>query len=118
MPLPALYPRKLADRERYQTVHKENGLAAAPTAGLHFTEELLEQIAAVFKLVYLTLHVGLGLTGFVDSLDDHEMHSLQSVRELPRHSVRSRERGRVIARTNDLSAPWRHYKNSRVLIQG
>ena len=79
MPLPPYIHQKLADRERYQTVYaKENGSAAAPTAGLHFTEELLEQIAAKgVKLVYLTLHVGLGTFRpvSVDSLEDHEMHS-------------------------------------------
>ena len=79
MPLPPYIHEKLADRERYQTVYaKENGSAAAPTAGLHFTKELLEQIAAKgVKLVYLTLHVGLGTFRpvSVDSLDDHEMHS-------------------------------------------
>ena len=79
MPLPPYIHEKLADRERYQPVYaKENGYAAAPTAGLHFTEELLEQIAAKgVKLVYLTLHVGLGTFRpvSVDSLDDHEMHS-------------------------------------------
>ena len=79
MPLPPYIHEKLADRERYQTVYaKENGSAAAPTAGLHFTEELLEQIAAKgVELVYLTLHVGLGTFRpvSVDSLDDHEMHS-------------------------------------------
>ena len=79
MPLPPYIHEKLADRERYQTVYaKENGSAAAPTARLHFTEELLEQIAAKgVKLVYLTLHIGLGTFRpvSVDSLDDHEMHS-------------------------------------------
>ncbi|MCC3173195.1 tRNA preQ1(34) S-adenosylmethionine ribosyltransferase-isomerase QueA [Streptococcus sanguinis] len=79
MPLPPYIHEKLSDRERYQTVYaKENGSAAAPTAGLHFTEELLEQIAAKgVKLVYLTLHVGLGTFRpvSVDSLDEHEMHS-------------------------------------------
>lgn len=79
MPLPPYIHEKLADRERYQTVYaKENGSAAAPTAGLHFTEELLEQIAAKgVELVYLTLHVGLGTFRpvSVDSLDEHEMHS-------------------------------------------
>ena len=79
MPLPPYIHEKLVDRERYQTVYaKENGSAAAPTAGLHFTEELLEQISAKgVKLVYLTLHVGLGTFRpvSVDSLDDHEMHS-------------------------------------------
>ena len=79
MPLPPYIHEKLADRERYQTVYaKENGSAAAPTAGLHFTKELLAQIESKgVKLVYLTLHVGLGTFRpvSVDNLDDHEMHS-------------------------------------------
>ena len=79
MPLPPYIHEKLADRERYQTVYaKENGSAAAPTAGLHFTKELLAQIEAKgVKLVYLTLHVGLGTFRpvSVDNLGDHEMHS-------------------------------------------
>lgn len=79
MPLPPYIHEKLADRERYQTVYaKENGSAAAPTAGLHFTKELLAQIEAKgVKLVYLTLHVGLGTFRpvSVDNLEDHEMHS-------------------------------------------
>ncbi|MCG4823217.1 tRNA preQ1(34) S-adenosylmethionine ribosyltransferase-isomerase QueA [Streptococcus gordonii] len=79
MPLPPYIHEKLTDRERYQTVYaKENGSAAAPTAGLHFTKELLAQIEAKgVKLVYLTLHVGLGTFRpvSVDNLEEHEMHS-------------------------------------------
>ena len=79
MPLPPYIHEKLKDRERYQTVYaKENGSAAAPTAGLHFTKELLTQIEAKgVKLVYLTLHVGLGTFRpvSVDNVDEHEMHS-------------------------------------------
>ncbi|HEL9629390.1 TPA: tRNA preQ1(34) S-adenosylmethionine ribosyltransferase-isomerase QueA [Streptococcus suis] len=79
MPLPPYIHEKLEDRERYQTVYaKENGSAAAPTAGLHFTQELLEKIEGKgVKLVYLTLHVGLGTFRpvSVDNLDEHEMHS-------------------------------------------
>ena len=79
MPLPPYIHEKLADRERYQTVYaKENGSAAAPTAGLHFTKELLTKIEEKgVKLVYLTLHVGLGTFRpvSVDNLEDHEMHS-------------------------------------------
>ena len=79
MPLPPYIHEKLKDRERYQTVYaKENGSAAAPTAGLHFTKELLAQIEAKgVKLVYLTLHVGLGTFRpvSVDNVDKHEMHS-------------------------------------------
>ena len=79
MPLPPYIHEKLEDRERYQTVYaKENGSAAAPTAGLHFTQELLEKIEAKgVKLVYLTLHVGLGTFRpvSVENVDEHEMHS-------------------------------------------
>ena len=79
MPLPPYIHEKLKDRERYQTVYaKENGSAAAPTAGLHFTKELLAQIEAKgVKLDYLTLHVGLGTFRpvSVDNVDEHEMHS-------------------------------------------
>ncbi|CEL89926.1 tRNA preQ1(34) S-adenosylmethionine ribosyltransferase-isomerase QueA [Streptococcus sanguinis] len=104
MPLPPYIHEKLEDRERYQTVYaKENGSAAAPTAGLHFTEELLEQIAAKgVKLVYLTLHVGLGTFRpvSVDSLDDHEMHSeFYSLSEEAAQTLRQVKAngGRVIA---------------------
>lgn len=79
MPLPPYIHEKLDDPERYQTVYaKENGSAAAPTAGLHFTQDLLEKIEAKgVKLVYLTLHVGLGTFRpvSVDNIDEHEMHS-------------------------------------------
>lgn len=104
MPLPPYIHEKLSDRERYQTVYaKENGSAAAPTAGLHFTEELLEQIAAKgVKLVYLTLHVGLGTFRpvSVDSLDEHEMHSeFYSLSEEAAQTLRQvkAKGGRVIA---------------------
>lgn len=79
MPLPPYIKERLEDNERYQTVYaKENGSAAAPTAGLHFTEDLLEQIKAKgVQLVFLTLHVGLGTFRpvSVDSIENHEMHS-------------------------------------------
>lgn len=79
MPLPPYIHEKLADAERYQTVYaKENGSAAAPTAGLHFTQELLQKIEAKgVHLVYLTLHVGLGTFRpvSVDNIDEHDMHS-------------------------------------------
>ena len=79
MPLPPYIHERLTDRERYQTVYaKENGSAAAPTAGLHFTTDLLDKIKAKgVHLVELTLHVGLGTFRpvSVDNLDDHDMHS-------------------------------------------
>lgn len=78
-PLPPYIKEKLDDPERYQTVYaKENGSAAAPTAGLHWTKELLQQVEAKgVKLVYLTLHVGLGTFRPVDEerIEDHKMHS-------------------------------------------
>ena len=79
MPLPPYIKERLEDPERYQTVYaKENGSAAAPTAGLHFTEDLLAKIQAKgVRLVYLTLHVGLGTFRpvSVDNIAEHEMHS-------------------------------------------
>ena len=79
MPLPPYIHERLDDRERYQTVYsKETGSAAAPTAGLHFTKELLAEITAKgINIVYLTLHVGLGTFRpvKVESLEEHEMHS-------------------------------------------
>ena len=79
MPLPPYIKEELEDGERYQTVYsKVVGSAAAPTAGLHFTKELLKQVAAMgVKLCYVTLHVGLGTFRPVKSedLEHHEMHS-------------------------------------------
>lgn len=79
MPLPPYIKEKLADQERYQTVYsKVNGSAAAPTAGLHWTPELLQKVADKgIKLVELTLHVGLGTFRPVeeDNIEDHKMHS-------------------------------------------
>ena len=79
MPLPPYIKAKLDDQERYQTVYsKTPGSAAAPTAGLHFTKELLEKIEEKgVKLAYVTLHVGLGTFRpvKVDDIKDHNMHS-------------------------------------------
>lgn len=79
MPLPPYIKEKLTDRERYQTVYsKIEGSAAAPTAGLHFTEELLRKIEEKgIKLAYLTLHVGLGTFRpvSVENVEEHLMHS-------------------------------------------
>ena len=79
MPLPPYIKEELQDQERYQTVYSRNlGSAAAPTAGLHFTKELLQKIADKGVGVgYVTLHVGLGTFRPVkeDAVEDHEMHS-------------------------------------------
>lgn len=79
MPLPPYIKEELQDGERYQTVYsKVNGSAAAPTAGLHFTKELLVEIAAKgVKLAYVTLHVGLGTFRPVkaEEITEHHMHS-------------------------------------------
>ena len=79
MPLPPYIKEELQDKERYQTVYsKVLGSAAAPTAGLHFTPELLEKIAAKgVGIGYVTLHVGLGTFRPVkeEEITDHEMHS-------------------------------------------
>ncbi len=79
MPLPPYITHKLQDKNRYQTVYaKYEGSAAAPTAGLHFTKELLERISDMgVELAYVTLHVGLGTFRPVkeENLLDHHMHS-------------------------------------------
>ena len=79
MPLPPYIKERLEDANRYQTVYaKQNGSAAAPTAGLHFTPELLEKVKAKgIQLIPLVLHVGLGTFRpvSVENFEDHEMHS-------------------------------------------
>lgn len=79
MPLPPYIKEKLIDRERYQTVYsKIEGSAAAPTAGLHFTQDLIKRIEEKgIKIAYLTLHVGLGTFRpvSVENVEDHLMHS-------------------------------------------
>lgn len=79
MPLPPYITEKLEDKDRYQTVYSKNlGSAAAPTAGLHFTEEVLKKLEEKgVNLVYVTLHVGLGTFRpvKVDDVETHEMHS-------------------------------------------
>lgn len=79
MPLPPYIKEELEDGERYQTVYsKINGSAAAPTAGLHFTQELLQRLESKgVKLAYVTLHVGLGTFRPVkaEEISDHHMHS-------------------------------------------
>ena len=79
MPLPPYITHKLQDKTRYQTVYAKNeGSAAAPTAGLHFTSELLEEIEDKgIKIARLTLHVGLGTFRpvKVEKIEDHHMHT-------------------------------------------
>ena len=79
MPLPPYITHKLEDKNRYQTVYAKNeGSAAAPTAGLHFTEELLEEIRGMgVSIAHVTLHVGLGTFRpvKVDDVEKHHMHS-------------------------------------------
>jgi len=79
MPLPPYIKKSLEDKERYQTVYAKNeGSAAAPTAGLHFTKDLLETIAKKgVKIAYVTLHVGLGTFRPVkeNTIENHKMHS-------------------------------------------
>ena len=103
MPLPPYIKAELEDGERYQTVYsKVVGSAAAPTAGLHFTQPLLEQIQAMgVKVCYVTLHVGLGTFRPVkaENLDEHEMHAEYCV--IPQETAdvvneTKRQGGRVI----------------------
>ena len=106
MPLPPYITREDAasDAERYQTVYsRREGAVAAPTAGLHFTDELMAQIrSAGVQTAFVTLHVGAGTFQpvRVDSLDDHVMHSewLEVTEEVARQVRETRERGgRVVA---------------------
>ena len=79
MPLPPYIPHKLEDKNRYQTVYaKWEGSAAAPTAGLHFTSRMLEEIRRMgVEIAHVTLHVGLGTFRpvKVENVDEHHMHS-------------------------------------------
>ncbi len=104
MPLPPYIRQELQDAERYQTVYsRELGSAAAPTAGLHFTKELLEQIRSVgVSLAYVTLHVGLGTFRPVkeEEIEDHPMHAEFCV--IPEETARlvnetKKSGGRIVA---------------------
>ena len=104
MPLPPYIHEQLEDKDRYQTVYaRERGSAAAPTAGLHFTREYLEQLEQKgVQLAYITLHVGLGTFRPVtaDTVEEHVMHA--EYYEIPERTAevvnRAREAGnRVIA---------------------
>lgn len=104
MPLPPYITHKLEDKERYQTVYaKHDGSAAAPTAGLHFTPELLKEIEEMgVKIAHVTLHVGLGTFRPVKAEDilDHEMHSEYYVVEEDQAAIMNEARrngGRIIA---------------------
>ena len=103
MPLPPYIKARLEDKERYQTVYsREAGSAAAPTAGLHFTPELLEQVRAMgVKTCFVTLHVGLGTFRPVkeEEITDHDMHSeycMISAETAEAINQTKREGGRVI----------------------
>lgn len=95
MPLPPYIKKKLEDQERYQTVYsRERGSAAAPTAGLHFTPELLEKVKAKgVEIGFVTLHVGLGTFRpvKVENITEHKMHS--------EHYALSQETADLINRT-------------------
>ena len=104
MPLPPYITHKLEDKNRYQTVYAKNpGSAAAPTAGLHFTTELMDRIKAKgVKIAYVTLHVGLGTFRpvKVDDVTKHKMHSEHY--EVPEETAKlinetKKNGGRVIA---------------------
>ena len=104
MPLPPYITHKLEDKNRYQTVYAKNtGSAAAPTAGLHFTDEILEKIKDKgVEIKFVTLHVGLGTFRpvKVENVDEHKMHSEYYV--LPEETAeavnRTKEKGgRVIS---------------------
>ncbi len=102
MPLPPYIHEQLEDQSRYQTVYaKEVGSAAAPTAGLHFTKELLEKIEKKgIHICYITLHVGLGTFRpvSVDNVEEHEMHSefYQMSREVAEVLTETKKQGKRI----------------------
>ncbi len=106
MPLPPYITEKLQDKERYQTVFsKEVGSAAAPTAGLHFTEELIQEIKAKgVGIAFVTLHIGLGTFRPVkaETVEEHQMHS--------EYYVLNRETAEVINSAKD--------KGGRVIAVG
>jgi len=97
MPLPPYIKEKLEDKERYQTVYSKHlGSAAAPTAGLHFTDDMLEELKEKgVNIAYVTLHVGLGTFRpvKVDEITDHKMHS--------EHYVLSEETAEIINKTKE-----------------
>ena len=104
MPLPPYITHKLEDKDRYQTVYAAHeGSAAAPTAGLHFTKELLEQIKEMgVEIAHVTLHVGLGTFRpvKVDDVTNHEMHSEYYVveqEEADKINTCRKNGGRIIA---------------------
>ena len=102
MPLPPYIHEQLEDQSRYQTVYaREVGSAAAPTAGLHFTKELLKEIEDKgVNIAYITLHVGLGTFRpvSVDTVEEHEMHSefYQMTREVAELLNETRKQGKRI----------------------
>lgn len=102
MPLPPYIKEQLNERDRYQTVYaKEKGSAAAPTAGLHFTKDLLSELESKgVEIAFITLHVGLGTFRpvSVENINEHEMHSefYQMSKETADHLNRVKERGKRI----------------------
>lgn len=129
MPLPPYIREKLDDQDRYQTVYaKERGSAAAPTAGLHFTEPLLEAIKAKgVAITFITLHVGLGTFRpvSVNSIEEHDMHSeFYSISEEAAATIqRTKEQGgRVISvgttSTRTLETVARDHDGKIVASQG
>ena len=101
MPLPPYIHEKLKDKNRYQTIYAKNeGSAAAPTAGLHFTNELLEKIKVKgIKIVPITLHVGLGTFKpvNVEDVTKHKMHSEFYMMDQTTAETLNNRRGRIIA---------------------
>ena len=102
MPLPPYIHEKLEDKDRYQTVYAKNiGSAAAPTAGLHFTEELLEEVKSMgVEIVFVTLHVGLGTFRPVEeeNILEHHMHTefYQMNKEVADKLNKAKKEGRKI----------------------
>ena len=113
MPLPPYITHQLKDKNRYQTVYaKYDGSAAAPTAGLHFTEELLQQIREMgVKIAWVTLHVGLGTFRpvKVEDVQEHHMHSeFYRIEEEDARLINETRAagGRIIPLEQPVQEPW------------
>ncbi|UTR13004.1 tRNA preQ1(34) S-adenosylmethionine ribosyltransferase-isomerase QueA [Evansella sp. LMS18] len=110
MPLPPYIQEQLEEKDRYQTVYaRHSGSAAAPTAGLHFTEEMLEKVRELgVNIVYITLHVGLGTFRpvTVEDVESHEMHSefYQVSADAASALTEAKENGRKIIAVGTTSA--------------
>jgi len=101
MPLPPYIHKKLEDKDRYQTIYAKNiGSSAAPTAGLHFTDDLIKKIKAKgINICFITLHVGIGTFRpvSVDNIENHKMHSEFYSLDKDTANILNNKKGRIIS---------------------